>query len=76
LTKECYGGYLLYGCVLTEDLTLSSGFYPHLAAGFEVRLTSSVDFLVEGRHDFGKTDGALDFGADQVVIGIRGRLNR
>jgi len=73
---DCTGIYLLQGCVLIEDVTLSSGFFPHVVAGFDVRLTSNVDFLVEGRHDFGKKDGALDFGSDQIVIGIRGRFNR
>jgi len=74
--EDCVGLYELYGCILSEDVTLSSGFFPHAVAGFSVRLTPTVDFLVEGRHDFGKTDGALDFGSDQIVIGIRGRLGR
>ena len=74
--EYCTGFWALYGCTLTEDVTLSSGFFPHVSAGFDFRLTDSVDFLVEGRHDFGKTDDGLDFAGDQIVIGIRGRLNR
>jgi hypothetical protein len=74
--EYCSGLWLLYGCVLTDDVTLSSGYFPHVVAGFDIRLSSSVDFLIEGRHDFGKTDGDLDFASDQIVIGIRGRLNR
>lgn len=72
----CTGYWLIYGCTLTENVSLSSGLFPHAVAGFHVRLAPSVDFLVEGRHDFGKTDEGLDFGSDQIVIGIRGRLDR
>ena len=74
--EYCTGYWAVYGCTLSENVTLSSGFFPHVVAGFDVRLKSNVDFLVEGRHDFGKEDGWLDFGSDQIVIGIRGRINR
>ena len=62
-----------YGFVVdgSADTTLSSGYYPHLLGGVDMRLTDRIDLLLEGRYDFNKEDGPLEFDSAQIQAGVR-----
>jgi len=70
-------------CAGSREGTLAQGFYPHVAAGMNVRASRGIDFVVEGRWDASKRDGSADleghrpeFDSHQIAVGVRFQLRR